>query len=240
MLFKAFPPPGGAGSTKHIRHSIKHQTLKGFTANCKKAGVTFNSAFEALIDTALVEMLRDAGINEESHRLSVRYSMNIRRFMKRYELPILGFHVLPIVHRKETKVNVRDHFWEYAQRLHSKLFSYVHSGKALLQSVVREMAMPQVSPEELFKGTPPITFDYSITNVGEVSKLLGGEGDHVQLTDRALYPAIQKAEFMMVHVIITFRGCTSYTLSYDASNMTADTAQELSERIVRLFSIFSH
>ena len=70
--------------------------------------------------------------------------------------------------------------------------------------------------------------------------MLEGEGDHVQMTDMALYEAIQKAPFMMIHGIITFCGSTSYTLSYDVSNMAADTAQELSERVVRLFSIFSH
>ncbi|XP_068218091.1 uncharacterized protein [Palaemon carinicauda] len=238
ILFKAYPPPGGEDHSVGIIRNIDNQTLQKFHAYCKNAGVTFNSGFEALVNTALVEMVRDAGVDDESHQISINLSMDLRRYKRRYELPIVGLHRRQYTHRVSTSSNVRNHFWKYTQKLHNKLNKEITSGEVLEQYVVRQMTMPQIQYDEYYKGNPPMVRDYCLANVGDITKVLPGVGDHLQLTSVYTKTGLIKAPYLMMHHTFTFRGHSPYTLSYNRKCMSDDTAGQLMDRVMNLLQHF--
>ncbi|XP_066975311.1 uncharacterized protein [Macrobrachium rosenbergii] len=238
VLLKAFPPPGGKNYSKTISHDVKQHTLQKFYAYCKSEGVTFNSGFEALINTALVEMIRDAGVNDESHQISVNMAFDMRRYMKQYELPIVGLNRRHYAHRIQTHVNIRNHFWTYTRMLHDKLSRLIKSGEVMQQYVVRQMTMPQVSLDDHYKGNPPLVRDYALANIGDITKIIPGEGEHLQMTNSLIFNSIHKSPHMMLQHIFTFRGHSPYSLSYNRNSMSDDTAGELMDRVVNLLENF--
>ncbi|XP_037799677.1 uncharacterized protein LOC119594693 [Penaeus monodon] len=234
ILCRAFPPPGGKPATDFVYRDVDQECLASFTAKCRANGVTFNSGIEAVINTAMIEMAREAGVEGESHYLSINLATDLRRYMKRRPLPILGLHVRPTVHRIETPFNVRDNFWDYTKKLHQRLSVFLKSGEALQQNVVREMTLPQLPPVEHHAAGPKPLRDYGLTNVGDLTAIIPGVGEHLQQTDLAMFSCTHYSGFPMLHQLYTFRGRSPYTLSYDTSCLAEDTAAELLDRILAL------
>ncbi|XP_063613322.1 uncharacterized protein LOC134786612 [Penaeus indicus] len=234
LLCKAFPPPGGKPATDFVYRNVDQTSLASFTAKCKANGVTFNSGIEAVINTAMIEMARGTGVEGESHHMSINLATNLRRYMKRHSLPILGLHVRPTVHRIETPFDVRDNFWDYTKRLDQRLSVFLKSGEAIQQNVVREMTLPQLPAVEHHAAGPKALRDYGLTNIGDLTALIPGVGEHLQQTDLAMFSCTHYSGFPMLHQMYTFRGHSPYTLSYDTSYLAEDTAVELMDRILAL------
>ncbi|XP_047486655.1 uncharacterized protein LOC125037532 [Penaeus chinensis] len=210
------------------------KSLASFTAKCRANGVTFNSGMEAVINTAIVEMAREAGVEGEAHHMSINLATDLRRYMKRRPLPILGLHVRPTVHRMETPFDVRDNFWDYTRKLHQRLSVLLKSGEALQQSVVREMTLQQLPPVEHHAAGIVAHLDYGLINVGDLTAVIPGVGEQLQQTDLAMIGCTHSFGFPMLHQIYTFRGHSPYTLAYDPSYMAKETAVVITDRILRL------
>ncbi|XP_027217079.2 uncharacterized protein [Penaeus vannamei] len=234
ILCKAFPPPGGKPATKFVNQIINQKSLASFTAKCKANGVTFNSGMEAVINTAIIEMVREAGVEGESHHMSINLATDLRRYMKRRPLPIYGLHVRPTVHRIETPFDVRDNFWDYTRKFHQRLSVLLKSGDALQQTVVREMTLPQLPPVEYHAAGPKPLRDYGLTNVGDLTPIMPGVGEHLQQTSVSMFGCTHFFGFPMFHQIYSFRGHMPYTIGYDTSYISKETAGALMDRIVTL------
>ncbi|XP_047486670.1 uncharacterized protein LOC125037545 [Penaeus chinensis] len=232
ILLKAFPRPGGVPSSGHVFRDVSPTLLQKFTAKCKSEGVTFNSGLQAAINTALVEIVTEAGLQQDAFSLSINLATDVRRYMRRNPLEVLGLHVRPTVHRVVTPARVRDHFWHYCRSLHGSLTGLIRSGLALQQEVVREMTQPPVDPHRYFATPPPVTRDYGLTNLGDLTTLLRGEGEHLQMTDTLMASAVHRFLYMMLHQIYTFRGRCPYSVSYDTSYMSHDTATLIADKVL--------
>lgn len=238
IILKAFPPPGGKPATRCVFRNVEQDVLARFRSACKANGVSFNSGFEAVINTALVEMVRDAGVEGEAHSISINLATDLRRYMKPRPLPILGLFARPTVHRIQTPVSVRSRFWDYTKELHRKVTGLLSSSEAFSQDVVRRLTLPPVSAEEYYAGPPLPLRDYGLTNLGDFTARIPGTGDHLQLTDITMFAAIHLSVYMMLHQIYTFRGFSPYTLSYDTSYMTEHTASMLADAVLELLGEF--
>ncbi|XP_047486660.1 uncharacterized protein LOC125037538 isoform X1 [Penaeus chinensis] len=234
LLCRAFPPPGGKPATDFVYRNVDQTSLASFTMKCKANSVTFNSGLEAVINVAIIEMAREAGVEGESHHMSINLATDLRRYMKRRSLPILGLHVRPTVHRIETPFDVRDNFWDYTRKLHQRLSVLLKSGEALQQNVVREMTLPQLSPVEHHASGPKPLRDYGLTNIGDLTAIIPGVGEHLQQTDLAMFNCTHYSGFPMLHQIYTFRGHSPYTLSYDTSYIARETAVTLTDKVLML------
>lgn len=232
VLLKAFPRPGGAPSSGHVFRDVSPALLQKFTAKCKSEGVTFNSGLQAAINTALVETVAEAGLQQDAFSLSINLATDVRRYMSRNPLEVLGLHVRPTVHRVVTPARVRDHFWHYCRALHGALAGLIRSGLALQQEVVREMTQPPVDPHRYYMTPPPVLRDYGLASLGDLTPLLRGEGDHLQLTDILMASSAHRFLYMMLHQIYTFRGHSPYSVSYDTSYMTHDTANLIADKVL--------
>lgn len=232
ILLKAFPRPGGVPSSGHVLRDVSPALLQKFTAKCKSEGVTFNSGLQAAINTALVETVTEAGLQQDAFSLSINLATDVRRYMSRNPLEVLGLHVRPTVHRVITPARVRDHFWHYCRDLHGSLAGLIRSGLVLQQEVVREITQPPIDPHRYFATPPPVLRDYGLTNLGDLTSLLRGEGEHLQLTDILMASAVHRFLYMMLHQIYTFRGRCPYSVSYDTSYMSHDTANLIADKVL--------
>ncbi|XP_047486753.1 uncharacterized protein LOC125037601 [Penaeus chinensis] len=232
ILLKAFPRPEAVPSSGHVFRDVRPTILQKFTAKCKSEGVTFNSGLQAAINTALVEIVTEAGLQQDAFSLSINLATDVRRYMSRNPLEVLGLHVRPTVHRVVTPARVRDHFWHYCRSLHGSLTGLIRSGLALQQEVVREMTQPPVDPHRYFATPPPVLRDYGLANVGDMTTLIRGEGEHLQITDILMASSAHRFLFMMLHQIYTFRGHCPYSVSYDTSYMTHDTATLIADKVL--------
>ncbi|XP_042890313.1 uncharacterized protein LOC122265204 [Penaeus japonicus] len=229
---RAFPEARGAPSSGHVLRDVSPALLQKFTAKCKSEGVTFNSGLQAVINTALVEVVTEAGLQQDTFSLSINLATDLRRYMNRNPLEVLGLHVRPTVHRVATPARVRDCFWQYCRAMHGPLSGLIRSGLALQQEVVREMTQRPVDPHRYFATPPPVLRDYGLTNVGDLTSLIRGEGDHLQLTDILMASAAHRFLYPMLHQIYTFRGYCPYSISYDTSYMSQDTANIIADKVL--------
>ncbi|XP_063599862.1 uncharacterized protein LOC134776134 [Penaeus indicus] len=232
ILLKAFPRPGGVPASGHVFRDVSPTLLRKFTAKCKSEGVTFNSGLQAAINTALVETVAEAGLQQDAFSLSINLATDVRRYMSRNPLAVLGLHVRPTVHRVVTPARVRDHFWHYCRALHGSLADLIRSGLALQQEVVREMTQPPVDPHQYCMTPPPVTRDYGLASLGDLATLIKGHDEHLQLTDILMASSAHRFLFMMLHQIYTFRGHCPYSISYDTSYMTHDTASLIADKVL--------
>ncbi|XP_037799644.1 uncharacterized protein LOC119594662 [Penaeus monodon] len=232
ILLKAFPRPGGVPSSGHVFRDVSPALLQKFTAKCKSEGVTFNSGLQAAINTALVETVTEAGLQQDAFSLSINLATDVRRYMSRNPLEVLGLHVRPTVHRVVTPARVRDHFWHYCRAMHGSLSGLIRSGLALQQEVVREMTQPLIDPHRYYMTPPPVLRDYGLANVGDLTTLIRGQGEHLQLTDILMASSAHRFLFMMLHQIYTFRGHCPYCVSYDTTYMTHDTASLIADKVL--------
>nr|XP_027212724.1 uncharacterized protein LOC113805857 [Penaeus vannamei] len=230
VLLKAFPRPGGAPSSGHVFRDVSPALLQKFTAKCKSEGVTFNSGLQGAINTALVETVAEAGLQQDAFSLSINLATDVRRYMSRNPLEVLGLHVRPTVHRVATPARVRDHFWHYCRALHA--LRPIRSGLALQQEVVREMTQPPGDPHRYYMTPPPVLRDFGLASVGDLTTLIRGEGDHLQLTDILMASSAHRFLYMMLHQIYTFRGHCPYSVSYDTSYMTHETATLIADKVL--------
>lgn len=239
-LLKAFPRPENVQpASKQIMLPIQSDVLQNFMRNCKIAGVTFSTGFQALINTATVEMVRDAGVEDDSHDISINLSTDLRRHMKPRPSYTLGFHLRGMTSVVNTHKNVRQHFWEYARNYNQTLKKNLKSGLVLEEEVARQILMPRVSPTALYDGPFEVTRDYGISSMPKVQHGLSGEGKHVQLTNIRQSTNVHLCLYPQLHIVYIFRGSCIYTISYATDYIADDTANIFADRMISLIRHFS-
>ncbi|XP_027228294.2 uncharacterized protein [Penaeus vannamei] len=235
VLHKAFPRPSvDKPTTKYIINHLERNTHDAFAKRCKEAGVSFGSGIQAVINTAMVEMVRDAGIDDEYHDISVNLAADLRRYMEPRPLPALGLHARTMASVTRTHKDTRQRFWEYAAGLHREVGAQIKSGGILQQEVVRRMIMPKVDPNQFYAGPTELIRDYGFSNLGDFAKVIPGTGKHVQMTNLMQFSATHKFVYMNFHQMFTFRGRTKYLISYSTDQMSDETAQLLANKIFEI------
>ncbi|XP_063588044.1 uncharacterized protein LOC134765361 [Penaeus indicus] len=236
-LHKAFPPPSVAKpETKHIINHLEGKIHDAFAERCKEAGVSFGSGIQAAINTAMVEMVRDAGVDDEYHDISVNLAADLRRYMERRPLHALGLHARTMASVTRTHKDTRQRFWEYAADLHREVGAQIKSGGILQQEVVRRMVMPKVDPKEFYVGSPKLIRDYGFSSLGDFAKVIPGTGKYVQMTNLLHFSAAHNFMYMNFHQVFTFRGRSMYFFCYATDQMSDETAQLLANKVFEIIA----
>lgn len=231
-LTKVYPRPEvEKPATKHISRMINSETLSKFKDKAKTAGITFNSAFVAMINAAFVDLMVEGDVLEKNYRLYVNHLINIRRYLGKTDTIPLGAYQYPLSHFSDVSVSVKENFWEYAGNYHRDLLSKLKSGTVLEQKVLKKLKRFSMSPMEFFQNPPPVVHDFSVSNVGDMTSFIPGIGKHVQVTDLQPYNVLHSLIHMQLHQIVTYRGHSRYTLSYDTSYMNDITANKVVDKV---------
>ncbi|CAL4073760.1 unnamed protein product [Meganyctiphanes norvegica] len=238
ILYSAFPKPKGIQSTtQHIVKVVDNSKVNAFYKSCKLKKINMTAGFEAMFNTALVEMVSDAGTVQDGFKINIRQVVNMRRYIK-VEKDLNKFHVGPFLGGMQqgtfcTKL-ARKNFWEHAQEIHNNFHSLLKNNGPIIELIVRPHVQGPIDPVVLTKGPPQDNSDYAFSNVLDLTPFAFYEGKQVQITDMVSYNFINNYLHPMLLQYSTYRGLGQLTCSYDTAKVSHDTAQELMDRIINL------
>ncbi|CAL4073762.1 unnamed protein product [Meganyctiphanes norvegica] len=236
ILYSAFPVPKGVkATTHHIIRNIDNAHIDTLHKYCKSRKVTVTAGFEAVFNTALVEMVTDAGVVEDGYKINIRQNINMRRYFKvdkDFTKFPLGCFLGGMQQEAFCKKSPREHFWEHAQEVSSNFHSLLKNDGPIIESVVRPLVQGPLDPEMLANGPPQDMSDYAFSNVLDVTRFVFYEGAQVQLTNIIAYNFINNFLHPMLFQFSTFRGFGTLSLSHDTGKVTDETANELMDRIM--------
>ncbi|XP_066990341.1 uncharacterized protein [Macrobrachium rosenbergii] len=236
LLYKAFGfPEDPQPTTRYLLSSLESPTLWKFHEKCKGAGVTFNSGFVLAINTALVELAREARV-EVGDALSIRsrQTLNLRRYWEKQKTFSFGCHVGRMLQTIDTPPYDKDTFWDHARTLDADMREKVRTKHVLKEEVVREMK--HVQEAALRRDAPvPIDCDYTIANAF-VPGFFDAWRDyrHVRGGRIILFIKMGLTHSMTFHTVISASGSMSYTVSYSTWHITDENALRLLKKVERV------
>ncbi|XP_064118116.1 uncharacterized protein LOC135223544 isoform X2 [Macrobrachium nipponense] len=238
LLFEAFPPPQAEiPRTRHIMTEFDETSVKKISGRCKERGITFGNVFQGITTTALVELVQEAGVRKDSYDISVLYSVDLRRYMKKQTKPILGLHVRKMSAAYSVDGNVRDQFWSNCTKIQLQNQELLKSKSIIKQGVVRQLHFPQTPPEDFFISKPEITADFQYNNMGNLGDL--GNNEQIIFTNAGNYFQIHLSTYPFYHQLLTFKGRAISNFSYATDLVTDQTAVALVEKMKCLLKYFS-
>ncbi|CAL4104996.1 unnamed protein product [Meganyctiphanes norvegica] len=238
ILYSAYPKPKGIPSTtRHIVRKVDNAIVNTLYKCCKSKNVTVTAGFEAVFNTALVEMVTDAGAVDDVFKINTKHSINMRRYFKvdkDFKKFPLGCHLGGMQHETFCRKPARKHFWEHAQENHNNFQSLLKNNGPLIESIVRPQVRGPLDPDILRKGDPQDYSDYAFNNLLDLTPLVFYEGTQIQCKDVYVYNYLNNYLYPILFQFHTFRGFGSLTCSYDTAKVANDTAQELMDRVINV------
>ncbi|MDK2413630.1 hypothetical protein QHH03_31545, partial [Aphanizomenon sp. 202] len=74
---------------------------------------------------------------------------------------------------------------------------------------------------------------------GDLTRVIPGEGKHVQMTDLLQYSQVAKFLYPMLHQLLTFRGSCKYVISYATDCISEETAHMTSAKVLEILQHIS-
>nr|XP_045590880.1 uncharacterized protein LOC123752900 isoform X1 [Procambarus clarkii] len=209
-----------------------------FHAKCQSENISFNAGFTSVINTALVEVVREAGLTRDAYNIRSRVPIDMRRYMKGYSKSFpMGFHNAPMYQNISTPYNVKDHFWMYAKQYDVQFQNNLKNKLFIENMVIDRMLRPaDFSPEKSLLNPQPITIDYLFTNMFTPLLRTYGVGKHVQLTDLKSYANIHDLDVTFMCVLLKICDEVRFDLWYSSRGLTENTAQNIVDKTVSIIS----
>ncbi|ROT74344.1 Malonyl CoA-acyl carrier protein transacylase [Penaeus vannamei] len=167
LLRRLYQAPEGTEdrSAQVVRH-LDVATTEKFVNKCRAEGLTVHSAFTALANVALVDLLTRKGVIQDSYTICSAHTTNLRRYWPGDTTRALGCHIAPTYLHVETPRNA----------LHLNLKSYLEAGKALEDVALRQLT-PRAKAEEREdredkEENIDAQADYFTSNMGDVTPFL--------------------------------------------------------------------
>ncbi|XP_042888118.1 uncharacterized protein LOC122263646 [Penaeus japonicus] len=198
------------------------ETTAAFIKRCRAEGVTV--AFTAIANFALVDLLVNGGLEQDSYSIRSTHVLNARRYLEGDASQYLGCHITVLTVICETPRNFDENFWNYAKPVNVELQTKIKSGYSLQMEGMNDV--PKTSDFDPF-----FEFDYCITNMGDVTQKVTEGGDHVQVVKLMRIGDISKVPLTLDSFLHTFRGRFTHTLAYNTSLVNSHMAQLYYDKI---------
>lgn len=235
LLQKIFNKPGNTpAGCKHVPHNIEIPTLEQFQVRCKQAGASLNSSVLAAVNTAIVELAKESGMDQATYTVTANVQVNLRNLL---ETPSI-FQTGPLNYRlsfsSQVDNNVKNSFWKYCKTLHQELRSHFKSGLALEQAIVTEIDQSEKPLEEYFSNPSPVLYDYGHTNPGSI--YFDQDNKNVYVRDVFVYSLVQNFCHSNYHHFTQFNDRCWYMISYDTRYMNEEMVNKLADKIVAVMT----
>ncbi|XP_069189167.1 uncharacterized protein [Procambarus clarkii] len=209
-----------------------------FHAKCQSENISFNAGFTSVINTALVEVVREAGLTRDAYNIRSRVPIDTRRYMKGYSKTFpMGFHGTPMYQTISTPYNVKDNFWMYAKQYDVQFHNNLKNKLFIEDMIIDRMLRPaDFSPEKFFANPQPITNDYFFVNMFTPLLRSYGVGKHIVLTDIRNIANIQGIDVPFLCILMKIRDAVQFDLHYSSRGITKNTAQNIIDKTVSIFS----
>ena len=233
LITEAFGEPQEPSPTTYALESqvLDDKLLQVFNAKCKTHKVTFNSGISAVLNVALVEMVREAGVVRDSYLVSTRHPVDTRRYISDRKSIVLGFHILPMTQIMMTPWNTKDNFWKYVIDFDNKFRGRINKMGPLEERVLDTM-MHTVTSNHNHK----IMSDCFIVNVYFPGIKPYGNGKHIQLTDSLLLTNHNKCDYGIGLGISMLRDHVQIQFCYSSGYITTENCLKLSNKVMNVLN----
>ncbi|XP_047481810.1 uncharacterized protein LOC125034172 [Penaeus chinensis] len=226
--------------TGYIVTDLEPRLLQSFQDQCQSHGVTLNSGMTSVINTALVELVADAGLVRDVYSVTSRHPVNQRRYWKGDPITDLGNHMGAMSHTMQTPLHNRNTFWEYAKQFDSEFRRKLKDGFIFQERIVMSKIMPKDYSYESFYSSPPTTiYDYMFSNVLMPGIIDYGIGNKVQLTATRNVSNISNCEYSNMHAVTLFRDRVLYNIMYASGRVSRSTMQAFLSKVVTVLNSLS-
>ncbi|XP_042861472.1 uncharacterized protein LOC122246765 isoform X8 [Penaeus japonicus] len=235
-------------NSRHANHSLIKSTFKGvgdkvgksllltsdvdaatttqFVKRCRAEKVTVNSAFTALANVALVDLLVDGGLEQDAYSIRGDHIIDARRYWDGDTSQHLGCHILPqLAVMIPTPRDTEGKFWDYARLVHADLKGKLEAGTAVQDEAVKYFMSERPSFETIF------ACEFNVSNIGDVTSLVTEGGEQVQAVHVLRSANVDGIHCPWTHLCHTFRSRFIHVLSYNTASVSSQMAEEYCNRI---------
>ncbi|XP_063882807.1 uncharacterized protein LOC135112358 isoform X4 [Scylla paramamosain] len=207
---------------------LDHKLLQVFNAKCKAHKVTFNSGFLGVMNVALMELVREAGVVRDSYVISTCHPVSTRRYMRGVTSMVWGFHSLPMSMDTVMPWNARNNFWKHVVDIDTNFRERIRKMGPVEQLVLDTMLQPMIKD----RGNKTI-YDMALTNTYSPTIKTIGNGKHVQISQFHGYSSVNGLEYKMLFGIFGLKNWVQSQLGYST---TKEIAAKLSEKTITVFN----
>ena len=238
LFEKAFPvQPNLKPKTVCLVYKVDEILTKKFVSRCKKEGCTIHTGFCALIETALIKLMQEAGVDRDSYQLSSLQAADNRVYYNNCHDEFgVGMAVMDFTH--EVKKEELSDFWNQARKYHQE-FKKQHSFKPGLEHPIIE-ELTGISPLVLLnkngQSSPSKAMSYyATTNMRDITSILGDCGDQIELEFIDRLTTMHLIPCIWMNTFNTFKGKFCHSLQYNSHLMSWEVAKMYSDKIFELF-----
>ncbi|XP_063606824.1 uncharacterized protein LOC134781500 [Penaeus indicus] len=196
--------------TLYVTRDLDEKDSAALFKRCRAEGITVNSAFTAIGNFAMVDLLAKGGLEQDTYSIRCDHVVNGRRYWKSDPSTYLGCHILPLLPTVfETPRNFNADFWNYAKSINEETQRKLKSATVLQMERIKTL-VPK--PPDF---DPTFEFEYCITNMGDLTKNVTEGGDHVQVVNVNRTASLDKVPFIWANFLHSFRGRFINTLAYN-------------------------
>ena len=200
---------------KDVMNRISHK--------CRSLGITINSFMTAVINTSLVEVVRDAGLKKNNYTISSVHPVNTRRLMEKSSIPHLGFHVTQMTLTMATPKNAKDHFWEYAKNLDNEFRMKINRNWMCEERVLNKILRSDDYTHEAHYAHPlHLCRDYVFINLYSQESSIHGIGKLVQITSIINKTILHKTSFPLAYGLFSFRGQPRFEMCHSTVTVSKE------------------
>ncbi|XP_064108639.1 uncharacterized protein LOC135217002 [Macrobrachium nipponense] len=230
FLVKCFTPTGKKERTSSIVRVLDEDVTSKFIQRCKQEKVTVGSVFTAVVNMAIVDVLVEYGVTEDSYLIGNFHTVNFRRFWKPKPSVPLGLHMgYPIRLFSDTPRNIHQKFWEYAKTIGESMRDYLFSGRMFAEKAYSMFRCKRPSQSK-----DRVPCDYMTSNMGDVTRLVTEGGDHVRITRVVRGTTFHVRPYPVFVRCHTFRGIFTVIFEYNEAKLQPEVAEKLCYKIVKL------
>lgn len=263
LLLDAYPVANKqvAHQTLYFRSDFDRETTKKFLAKCKGNSVSFHTGFFTATQVAVVELLKDAGVLQDSYDISSCHVVNARRFWsKEIDGEVqFGGNILSLPVKFTVPSDWKNIFWTTVCREHHLLFMTRLNGfKSQMYEISRsERMLPMMNKMKEMNEGEPMPFQkspsryYDTNNMGDITTTLSGSvarsskdrilNAHVAISDLLRSTSTHNGGLSCTHVVQTLKGRLLHSLDYNSEFMDQETAKKYIQKVaevVRLVADF--
>ncbi|KAK7069024.1 hypothetical protein SK128_007337 [Halocaridina rubra] len=235
-MFQAFPPPKiSKPFTSHIKSTLDPLVVENFRKISKEAGIKLNSSIMAVIATAIVELVKSKGIVHDTYDIIGNIQTDQRRYLKPSNVSHkCGNYSIPMSYTMRVDKNIRDNFWDFCKVMNTEVQGLLTQGYPLEQGVAKSLIDAELPVSDYTNIVRPAVHDFTITNLGDVSKFFSSDAEHVRITRLASVNFFHRYLHNSFHELSYLWNRMYYTFSYATNYFSDETAQLLNDKIISL------
>ncbi|XP_068216836.1 uncharacterized protein [Palaemon carinicauda] len=232
LFFQAFPRPQVKEvTTRCVSGMIEPRVFDKLLSKSKEEGVTLNSAFLSAINVAVMELVRERGVLMENYEIASVVTTTLRRYKQPSSTFFFGPCTGHMSYMSTVDDSVKSRFWKYCKTVDTELHTRFQKGVPLQEKALQSMLDSSQEPHDYITRIKPPLHDYTINNMGDLSRFVSEDEKVVKITSLSSHNMIHNTFHTTFHEILSVKGRNYYTLSYGTNYVSEDTAKLFLDRI---------